>query len=539
VGLRRLVSTWGLYCHSVGHGVDRNHRPDAVVWNSVDGRASLPVLYEVARRVLSRDLGIAQGMFDMDNEGFAVRGNSPLRLEIGADEPIQIMTFGPVRSDHDCAVGALGVSQSDSGETMIGIGVLVDGGLGAGTFNLCLRLAKVNRCGLADLGGKARPKRLGIICINPGTSEAREIATYASRVLMSERDESVSIFAITRPSVSPCELTCPRRSGYNTSLFADVLGDQCLDGACYQTKVAAHIDRELIARPDLVQIETTWRPAKEQRPGILTKHSYRELDVPDNPDAEPPCPSTKSALIVFGRNAGTTITVCTDAHCPLHDPATATRCAQEEAENPAPVMEPAPKEETEEEAEQRRVAFEQQRQEYEAEQQRREEGRQAEQACQQQEREADLKRQERLTKARLVTFDRILAQAPAMFTALQFRTFLRLLVQIDPYSFLEKVATYFAGSDENSQQTDEEVVLAALADTADDKLTGFALRLTLTDHVDNPRGDQPDLLAEAEAAFAPSQPKSFKRKSTIKGKRASSLIKSIQKQSGARKKQAA
>ena len=104
----------------------------------------------------------------MDNEGFAVRGNSPLRLKVGADELIQLVTFGPVWSDHDCAVGPLGVSQSDGGEAMIGIGVLVDGWLGTSTFNLCLRLAKIDRGSLADLGGKARPERLGIVCVNPG-----------------------------------------------------------------------------------------------------------------------------------------------------------------------------------------------------------------------------------------------------------------------------------------------------------------------------------------------------------------------------------
>jgi ParB family chromosome partitioning protein len=321
------------------------------------------------------------------------------------------------------------------------------------------------------------------------------------------------------PDAGAC-VTCPRRSGYNTSLFADVQGDQCLDGPCYQTKVAAHIDRELAARPDLVQIETTWRPAKEQRPGILPKHSYRELDIPDNPDAEPPCPNTKSALIVFGRNAGKTITVCTDNHCPIHDPATAARLARQEAENPAPVMEQAPEEETEEEAEQRRAEFEQRRKEHEVEQQRLEEERNAEQERQQQEYEAEQKRREELSKARAATFERILDQAPAMFTAVQLRTFLRLLIHIDPYSFLEEVASHFAGNEENEQQTDEEIVLAALYNTADDKLTGFALRLMLTDHVGIPYGDQPDLLAEAEAVFAPPQPKASQPKRTIKSNKA-------------------
>ena len=339
------------------------------------------------------------------------------------------------------------------------------------------------------------------------------------------------------PDAGAC-VTCPRRSGYNTSLFSDVQGDQCLDGACYQTKVAAHIDRELVARPDLVQIETTWRPAKEQRPGILSKHSYRELDIPDNPDAEPPCANTKSALIVFGRNAGKTITVCTDSHCPVHDPDTAARLASEEAENPAPVMASAPEEETEEEAEQREAEYEQRRKEHEAEQQLREEERKAEQERQQQEYEAIQQRREELNKARVATFERILDLAPATFTAAQLRTFLRLLVHIDPCNFLEEVASHFAGNDENTQQTDEEIVLAALDSTADDKLTGLALRLVLTDHLGIPHQDQPDLLAEAEAVFAPPQPKPSQPKSASKSKKAPTQVKAPKK-AATRKQKAA
>jgi ParB family chromosome partitioning protein len=117
-------------------------------------------------------------------------------------------------------------------------------------------------------------------------------------------------------------------------------------------------------------------------------------------------------LIVFERNAGKAITVCIDGHCPVHDPATAARLASEEAENPAPVMEPPLEEETEEEAEQ--------------------------------------KRREEFRKARTATFERILDQAPAMFTAVQLRTFLRLLVHIDPYNFLEEVAKPFTHRDSRS-----------------------------------------------------------------------------------------
>jgi ParB family chromosome partitioning protein len=51
------------------------------------------------------------------------------------------------------------------------------------------------------------------------------------------------------------------------------------------------------ARPELVTIETAWRAPKDQRPGALSRHQYRELDIPDNPDAEPPCNHAKAAII--------------------------------------------------------------------------------------------------------------------------------------------------------------------------------------------------------------------------------------------------
>ena len=122
----------------------------------------------------------------------------------------------------------------------------------------------------------------------------------------------------------------------------------------------------LPARPQLVQIETAWRHPKEQRPGALQKHQYRELPEPENPDAEPVCDSTRTAIVVFGKRSGQMLTVCTDPECPIHDPREAARRAAE----PAPEMPPAPEKETDEEAEQRRAEHEQRRKEYEAEQER-------------------------------------------------------------------------------------------------------------------------------------------------------------------------
>jgi len=89
------------------------------------------------------------------------------------------------------------------------------------------------------------------------------------------------------------------------------------------------------------------------------------------------------------------------------------------------------------------------------------------------------------------------------------RFFLRLVIQLD-YSFLEDVATHFANGDENIQQFDEEIVLGALDGTADEKLTGLALRLVLSDHFAIPQEGQSDLLGDAERVFAPKQPKNVK-----------------------------
>jgi len=80
-------------------------------------------------------------------------------------------------------------------------------------------------------------------------------------------------------------------------------------------KIAVHIDREIAARPELIQIENGWRNAREQRPGAVQRGHFREIEtVVENPDAEPalPCAAAKPAIIVYGKRVGTTLTVCMD-----------------------------------------------------------------------------------------------------------------------------------------------------------------------------------------------------------------------------------
>jgi ParB family transcriptional regulator, chromosome partitioning protein len=311
------------------------------------------------------------------------------------------------------------------------------------------------------------------------------------------------------PAAGAC-VTCPRRSGHNTALFADVVSDQCLDSSCYRSKVEAFLDREIAAHPGLVQIENGWRNPKEQRPGAVQRGHIRELEtVIDNPDAEPamPCEAAKPAIVVYGKQLGRKLTVCTDKHCTVHDP----QAAAEAAAHPVPTMAPAPETETEEEAAARQAEFERQRAEYEEERQRREELRKQQFEDEQAEMEAERNRRADIIKARQAIFDRILENAPAMFTAAQLRVFLRALCNLDPYTITDDVAEHFAGDNENNQQTAEEILALALAETPDEKLTSFALRLSLTGYVAIPRDSEFDFLTEAEAAFIPAQPAKEKK----------------------------
>ena len=317
------------------------------------------------------------------------------------------------------------------------------------------------------------------------------------------------------PPAGAC-VTCPRRSGFNTSLFADVQGDQCLDAPCFQTKVNAHIDREIAAHPELIQIENGFRAPKEQRPGAVRGGTYREVDTTNqNPDAEPvaPCEAAKPAIIVYGKRVGTTLTVCTDSNCPIHDP----RAAAKAAEHPAPVMPPAPPTETEEEAEARRQQHEQQQKKYAAEQERRTEEFRQRQEREQQEYEAEQARREERRTARVATFDRIIAAAPASFTAPQLRVVLRAIVNLDPYTFADDLAEDIAAENENEQRSAEELLLATIDATADERLTVFALRLALSGHVGIPSENEFDFLTEAEAVFAPLKPQ--KKTSAAKAKK--------------------
>jgi ParB family chromosome partitioning protein len=347
----------------------------------------------------------------------------------------------------------------------------------------------------------------------PHLLPAKHLATWIQSNLYLPLDEApFSTEDLTLNAEAGACVTCPRRSGYNTQLFADVQGDQCFDAPCYQSKVTAMLDRQIASHPEFVQIETSWRNPKEQRPGILQTHQYRALETPENPDADPPCDHSRTALIVYGRGVGKTFPVCTDRECPIHDP----RQAAYRKDNPAPVIEPPTEEESEEEAAERKAEYDQRQADYRADQERRRLEREAEEERQEKEAEAERERRDKLQKKRRAIFERIVKNAPPAFTADQLRMLLRAFVNLDPYTFADDLAVEFNGDDENDQRSAEEVLLAIISGLTDDKLTGFALHLALSGHRSIPRENEFDFLTEAEAVFAPKDKPAPGKKATAK-----------------------
>ena len=120
---------------------------------------------------------------------------------------------------------------------------------------------------------------------------------------------------------------CPKRTGHNKLLFAD-LGkqDACTDPTCYQAKMGAHVAKAIEAKPELVQISTTYGAQKEGSP-ILPRNKYTVIrdDRPQSKEeAKRPefkeCKFTTEAIITEGSDVGTVHKVCANASCPVHHP---------------------------------------------------------------------------------------------------------------------------------------------------------------------------------------------------------------------------
>ena len=77
------------------------------------------------------------------------------------------------------------------------------------------------------------------------------------------------------PAAGSC-VNCPKRTGFNKLLFADVRKDSCTDPNCFRAKIDAHVSKTLAAKPQLVQISSAWN-TREGAP--LGRSHYVELAI--------------------------------------------------------------------------------------------------------------------------------------------------------------------------------------------------------------------------------------------------------------------
>lgn len=256
------------------------------------------------------------------------------------------------------------------------------------------------------------------------------------------------------PEAGSC-IQCPRRTGFNTQLFADVKDDNCLDAACYRTKVATLISRHSAANPELVQISSEWRPAGSAPEGQLLPHQYTVVKPATGEDDEtkPACPSAVPAIIAHGSNVGRTLEVCTNRECPVHHP-------RHTPSSNAPDFEEK-MQQAQEERDQRKWERE--------------------------------KREERL-RALIMRF-------PFSATEQQMRFLLTALVTGDLDDSMGRIAQRLE-ADETSEKGSDEVCADAIASCMPSSLASYLAELALGSFIDLPRPEEKDYLAEAETLFA-------------------------------------
>ena len=141
------------------------------------------------------------------------------------------------------------------------------------------------------------------------------------------------------PAAGSCA-NCPKRTGFNKLLFADVRKDSCTDPQCFRSKIDAHVSKTLEAKPQLVQISSAWN-TREGAP--LGRNRYMELELKKTrtngtgskvAPYQKPCEKMTEAVVMDGGRRGELVRVCADLSCRVHHPDTPSpeRVAKERAE---------------------------------------------------------------------------------------------------------------------------------------------------------------------------------------------------------------
>jgi len=130
------------------------------------------------------------------------------------------------------------------------------------------------------------------------------------------------------PEAGSC-VDCPKRTGHNALLFAEIAANQpdsCSDPKCYTAKIDAHVKQTVAAKPKLVQISTAYGKPADGSP-VIPRNKYVEIRQ-DKPKAKnerdwpeyKTCKYTTEAIVTEGTEKGEAKKVCANPECPIHHP---------------------------------------------------------------------------------------------------------------------------------------------------------------------------------------------------------------------------
>ena len=129
------------------------------------------------------------------------------------------------------------------------------------------------------------------------------------------------------PEAGSCA-NCPKRTGFNKLLFADVRKDSCTSPDCFRAKIDASVKKTLETKPELIQISAAWN-SREGAP--LGRNHYVELEIkkpkPNGgsaklPAVQKPCEKMAEAIVMDGGKRGQVVKECADPTCRVHHPNT-------------------------------------------------------------------------------------------------------------------------------------------------------------------------------------------------------------------------
>jgi ParB family chromosome partitioning protein len=125
------------------------------------------------------------------------------------------------------------------------------------------------------------------------------------------------------PEAGSCA-ECPKRTGFNTLLFGTAVHDACTDGACYNNKLAKHVERQIAEKPKLVQITTEYGTRGGDSP-VLSRNRYVALNLAKPAKTkqqlsanQKPCKHMAEAIVVDGADRGHTVKICAEPSCTVH-----------------------------------------------------------------------------------------------------------------------------------------------------------------------------------------------------------------------------